>query len=214
MAGHGNINLRTNARITNLLAPLTDNEPGLARDSCFIPFTGGRFFSQAVNSSPATTVNTVANLCRFSILELRSSVVISSIRTEVTAPVASALYRTCIYNCNSLLYPTTLVADGLVDQNVPTGGVKITTLASNISLRAGLYLLGIKCNLAFGMRALDPRAISAALGATGTGNLLSITGYTVPFAWAPNTAFPATFPALAVTNLTAVAQPIHVFTSV
>jgi hypothetical protein len=46
MAQHGNINLRNTARITNLPIPVSDNEPGLARDACWFPMAGGRQISQ------------------------------------------------------------------------------------------------------------------------------------------------------------------------
>jgi hypothetical protein len=212
MSQYGNIQLRSTARITNLPIPISDNEPGLARDACYFPMTGGRQFSQAVNCTPTATSLQQANVCRFSILEVRSSCIISTIQTEVTTLIAGALYRTCIYNVDNLLYPTTLVADGLVDQNAATIGTKTTNLAGNITLRAGLYLVGIKNSAAPTMRALDPRAVSPALGMSGA--LAPISGFTVPFTWVANTPFPATFPALTVGIIVQSAQPIFLFTSV
>jgi hypothetical protein len=114
---------------------------------------------------------------------------------------AGILYRTALYRVNANYYPTTLVAEGGLDQAATTLGLKTSTIGGNVALRAGIYALLFKCSGVVTMRAVSAGGVTTVLGRVNAAGYAAITGYTVPFAWVANTPFPATFPTgLAITN--------------
>jgi hypothetical protein len=213
MPQSGTIDFRSIGRIINLTDPIAPGEPGLSRDSVYRPTKGGRILTNEQNFTALTTVAIAANVARFSLLEVSTDVTISGMSTEVTA-VAGGAHRTCIYRVNDRYYPTTLVAEGGLDQSGAVVGLKSDNIGGNKVLRAGVYAIGIRSSGAVTMRAVAIGGVSRLLGRVNVAGYTPITGFTVPYTWVAGTVWPATFPALTVTDLTNVAQVIHAIVSV
>jgi hypothetical protein len=215
MAQQGNIDMRSTARIINLPEPGSAREPRLSRDTAYRPIKNGRILTNGQNLGALTTIAISGDICRFSLLEIETDVVIGAMSIEVAAGPLPNGIRICVYKVNADYYPTSLVADGTSDISGNSIGVKNDTFASSKVLRAGVYAIGIRMsNSTMTFRAIGAASCSKLLGRQNSSGYPAITGFQVPYPWVGGTPSPAVFPAQPITPLVNVAQVLHSFTTV
>ena len=167
-------------------------------------YGSGRDIDNAITSINLGTTGSGNNIIRVSLWEVKSTVTITSTRTNVSTLLAGGLLRICLYTIGAGWYPTTVIANSDIAIPCEATGTRAATFAAPITLTPGIYGIAYNCNNTTNQfRALNVGSIMAipALDLTTVANRACY--------WEVSSAFgpmPATFPTGALARSNAIPQ--------
>lgn len=206
----GTIVLQNNGRIEGLSPAIANGQTATYEQIIRPTRPSIRLTISQVQIAPGNQ-SLAANTLRAFPWELKSRILVSELRQEVTTLIAATTFRLALYADNGSAYPGAIIPNtDLGTYDSATTGVKILIPPSPVVLTPGYYWLVVNSNGAPTLRSVPVGAIVNLLGfQAGGGTNSQHTGWFIAQAYG---AMPANFPAGAAL-LSNIAAPLTLFTT-